>query len=73
VLWAGQSAGGINEIPSVSEIMRRLIAETEAALSSVAWGKQMRYAPAKLPHVSHRRASDVPIPFEFPEPDSLGG
>ena len=32
VLWAGQTAGGINEILSVGEIMRRLIAETEAAL-----------------------------------------
>jgi enoyl-[acyl-carrier protein] reductase II len=73
ILWAGQTAGGISEILPVSEIMRRLIAETEAALSSVAWGKQMRYAPAKLPHVSHQRASDVPTPFEFPEPDSLGG
>src|SRR6266481_4414605 len=33
VLWAGQTAGGINEVLSVGEIMRRLIAETEAALS----------------------------------------
>src|SRR5208282_3923300 len=33
VLWAGQTAGGINEILSVSEIMRRLMAETEAVLS----------------------------------------
>jgi enoyl-[acyl-carrier protein] reductase II len=33
VLWAGQTAGGINEILPVGEIMRRLIAETEAALS----------------------------------------
>jgi len=33
VLWAGQTAGGINEILSVGEILRRLIAETEAALS----------------------------------------
>jgi nitronate monooxygenase/enoyl-[acyl-carrier protein] reductase II len=74
VLWAGQSAGGINEIPSVSEIMRRLTAETETALSRVAtWSKQMRYAPAKLPHVSDQRASDASTPFEFPEPDSLGG
>ena len=32
VLRAGQTAGGINEILSVGEIMRRLIAETEAAL-----------------------------------------
>ena len=73
ILWAGQTAGGISEILPVATIMRRLIAETEAALSSVAWGKQMRYAPTKLPHVSHQQASDVPTPFEFPEPDSLGG
>jgi NAD(P)H-dependent flavin oxidoreductase YrpB (nitropropane dioxygenase family) len=33
VLWAGQTAGGIKEILSVGEIMRRLIAETQAALS----------------------------------------
>jgi enoyl-[acyl-carrier protein] reductase II len=33
LLTAGQTAGGIDEILSVGEIMRRLIAETEAALS----------------------------------------
>lgn len=33
LLTAGQTAGGINEILSVGEIMRELIAETEAALS----------------------------------------
>jgi enoyl-[acyl-carrier protein] reductase II len=32
VLWAGQTAGGIDEILSVNEIMRRLMAETEEAL-----------------------------------------
>jgi len=32
VLWAGQTAGGIDEILPVGEIMRRLMAETEAAL-----------------------------------------
>jgi nitronate monooxygenase/enoyl-[acyl-carrier protein] reductase II len=32
VLWAGETAGGINEILPVGEIMRRLMAETEAAL-----------------------------------------
>jgi len=30
---AGQAAGGINDILPVAEIMRRLISETEAALS----------------------------------------
>jgi enoyl-[acyl-carrier protein] reductase II len=33
LLTAGQTAGGIKEILSVAEIMRRLIAETEAALA----------------------------------------
>ena len=33
LLTAGQSAGGVREILPVAEIMRRLIAETEAALS----------------------------------------
>jgi enoyl-[acyl-carrier protein] reductase II len=33
VLWADQTAGGIDEILLVGEIMRRLMAETEAALS----------------------------------------
>lgn len=35
VLWAGQTAGGISEVLSAREIMRRLMAETEAALSRV--------------------------------------
>jgi enoyl-[acyl-carrier protein] reductase II len=33
LLTAGQTVGGINEVLSVNEIMHRLIAETEAALS----------------------------------------
>jgi len=33
LLTAGQTAGGIKDIPSVAELMRRLVAETEAALS----------------------------------------
>ncbi|MFL4999088.1 MAG: NAD(P)H-dependent flavin oxidoreductase [Xanthobacteraceae bacterium] len=33
LLTAGQSAGGIKDVPPVAEIIRRLIAETEAALS----------------------------------------
>jgi len=33
VLWAGQTAGGITDILPVDEIMRRLMAETETALS----------------------------------------
>jgi enoyl-[acyl-carrier protein] reductase II len=33
LLTAGQTAGGIKDIPTVAEVMRRLVAETEAALS----------------------------------------
>jgi NAD(P)H-dependent flavin oxidoreductase YrpB (nitropropane dioxygenase family) len=33
LLTAGQTAGGVKEILPVTEIMRRLVAETEAALS----------------------------------------
>jgi NAD(P)H-dependent flavin oxidoreductase YrpB (nitropropane dioxygenase family) len=33
VLWAGQTAGGIAEVLSVRDIIRRLVGETEAALS----------------------------------------
>ena len=33
LLTAGQTAGGIKDIPPVAEVMRRLLAETEAALS----------------------------------------
>ena len=36
LLTAGQTAGGINDIPTVAEIMRRLVAETEAALTKAA-------------------------------------
>jgi nitronate monooxygenase/enoyl-[acyl-carrier protein] reductase II len=36
LLTAGQTAGGIKDIPPVSEIMRRLVAETEAALRKAA-------------------------------------
>ena len=37
LLTAGQTAGGITEILPVAEIMRRLIAEAEAALSKQTW------------------------------------
>jgi enoyl-[acyl-carrier protein] reductase II len=36
LLTAGQTAGGIKDIPQVAEIMRRLVAETEAALKTTA-------------------------------------
>ena len=39
LLTAGQSAGGIKDIPSVAELMRRLVAETEAALSRASKAK----------------------------------
>jgi enoyl-[acyl-carrier protein] reductase II len=39
LLTAGQSAGGIKDIPSVAELMHRLVAETEAALSRASKAK----------------------------------
>jgi hypothetical protein len=36
-------------------------------------GEQMRHELAKLRHDNHPRTSDAPMPYEFPEPDSLGG
>ena len=36
LLTAGQTAGGIKDIPQVAEIMQRLVAETEAALRKAA-------------------------------------
>jgi NAD(P)H-dependent flavin oxidoreductase YrpB (nitropropane dioxygenase family) len=42
LLTAGQTAGGINEVLSVGDIMRRLIAETEAALSRAAANQSAR-------------------------------
>jgi enoyl-[acyl-carrier protein] reductase II len=36
LLTAGQTAGGIKDIPQVAEIMRRLVAETEAVLKTTA-------------------------------------
>jgi nitronate monooxygenase/enoyl-[acyl-carrier protein] reductase II len=74
LLTAGQTVGGINEILSVSEIMRRLVDETEAALSSVAIrGKPMQHEAAKLRSGGHQQVSEAPIPHEMHEPDSLGG
>lgn len=74
LLTAGQTAGGINEILSVGEIMRRLVAETEAALSKVTTGdKRTRHEPAKLRRDSHLRPSNAPTQREIQEPDSLGG
>jgi nitronate monooxygenase/enoyl-[acyl-carrier protein] reductase II len=48
VLWAGQTAGGINEILPVAEIMRRLMAETEAAMRQFGRDQVQRLtAPAR--------------------------
>src|SRR5262245_13002164 len=46
LLTAGQTAGGINEVLSVGDIMRRLIAETEAALSRAPDHRSAREAAA---------------------------
>jgi enoyl-[acyl-carrier protein] reductase II len=73
LLTAGQTSGGIHEILSVSEIMHRLAAETEVALSRAAQrGRQIRHEPAKLPLEAPPLADD-PMAKEIPEPDSLGG
>jgi hypothetical protein len=71
-LTAGQTAGGISEILPVAEIMRKLIAEAEAALTKM----QSRGEPAppsrpKLPD-THSSPSLAALQ-EVPEPDSLGG
>jgi enoyl-[acyl-carrier protein] reductase II len=74
LLTAGQTSGGIREILSVSEIMQRLAAETEAALSRVAVrGRQIRNEPAKMRLKTMLPLSDDQMAKEIPEPDSLGG
>jgi enoyl-[acyl-carrier protein] reductase II len=74
LLTAGQTSGGIHEILSVSEIMHRLAAETEVALSRAAQrGRQIRHEPAKLPLETPLPLADDPMAKEIPEPDSLGG
>ncbi|HZC57464.1 MAG TPA: nitronate monooxygenase [Xanthobacteraceae bacterium] len=74
LLTAGQTAGGIKEILPVSEIISRLMAETEVALSrATTRGERTRYETGKLRHGGYPRTSDAPIPHEILEPDSLGG
>lgn len=78
LLTAGQTAGGISEILPVKEIMNRLVAETEAALSRAqSLGEQKRREPAKLvPNgdpLGGARPSDDAIAWDIVEPDSLGG
>jgi len=70
---AGQTAGGISEILPVGEIMRKLIAEAEAALTKMQWrGEQAPHARPKLMPEAHSSPSLAALQ-EVPEPDSLGG
>jgi len=74
LLTAGQTAGGINEILPVKEIMKRLVAETEAALSkAVSRNEPKRREPAKLVPDGDAWTSDNSMMWEIVEPDSLGG
>jgi len=66
LLTAGQSAGGIHEVLSVADIMRKLTTEAEAALSKMRWR-------SARPRVSEERVPMSPAMEEVPEPDSLGG
>src|SRR6266567_7631661 len=73
LLTAGQTAGGISEILPVSEIMRKLIAEAEAALTKMQWrGEQAPHSPPKVMPDAHSSPSLAALQ-EVPEPDSLGG
>ena len=74
LLTAGQTVGGINDILSVAEIMRRLMEEAEATLMTVApRGKQIRHEPVELAPEMPLALTDDSIAKEIPEPDSLGG
>jgi enoyl-[acyl-carrier protein] reductase II len=66
LLTAGQTAGGIHEILTVAEIMRKLTTEAEAALSKMRWR-------STRPKLSDERVPTSPEMAEVPEPDSLGG
>ena len=73
LLTAGQTAGGIKEILSVGEIMRKLVAETDAALTRMHWrGEHAPPLRTQLPS-DERGSIDTGIMEEVPEPDSLGG
>ena len=73
LLTAGQTAGGVKEILSVNEIMRRLVAEAEAALTRMRWrGEHAPPLRTRLPF-EERSPLDTGIMEEVPEPDSLGG
>jgi enoyl-[acyl-carrier protein] reductase II len=70
LLTAGQTAGGIKDILSVDEIMRKLVAEAETALSRMRLrGEQAPALRTRLPSDETRVAAG--IMEEVPEPDSL--
>jgi hypothetical protein len=72
-LTAGQTAGGISDILPVGEIMRKLIAEAEAALSKMqSRGDQAAHSRPKPMPETHSSPSLAALQ-EVPEPDSLGG
>jgi hypothetical protein len=48
LLGAGQAVGGIKEMLSLNEIMRRLIVETEAALARPAGLQRKGTAPSEM-------------------------
>jgi len=74
LLTAGQTAGGINEILPVKDIMNRLTAETEAALSrALSRGERKQGEPAKLVPNGDLPTSDNAMAWDIVEPDSLGG
>jgi enoyl-[acyl-carrier protein] reductase II len=73
LLTAGQTAGGIKEILSVGEIMRKLVAETDAALTRMRWrGEHAPPLRTQLPS-DELGPLETSIMEEVPEPDSLGG
>jgi hypothetical protein len=73
LLTAGQTAGGIKDILSVNEIMRKLVAEAEAALTRMRWrGEHAPPLRTRLPS-EERNPLNTGIMEEVPEPDSLGG
>jgi enoyl-[acyl-carrier protein] reductase II len=71
LLTAGQTAGGITEILTVDQIMRRLIAEAEAAPARMRWRGESAQQPR--PQLMPEPSPSLTALQEVPEPDSLGG
>jgi enoyl-[acyl-carrier protein] reductase II len=71
LLTAGQTAGGISEILTVSEIMRKLVAEAEATLSRMRWRGEAAWQ--QRPKLMREPSPSLTALQEVPEPDSLGG